>query len=434
MSLSIEAEWEQIESGSPEERACFAAIGIFADDVSLTQAQDLFVKRIRTKVHLSAYHLAEWLAWNWWRLRWEPRTSATDWQMAHHMTTIGGGYVWPNISIISDGERVVLLCKPTVERPQEPLRYIADFAAVVRATDYEKAINRYIEQVQGQLRAEGVRGTNLDTIWADVCSERTDSVSRERRRLEAMLGREPDEASEVILDKLLAEVGRLGEGAVREIAATSAGCDHVVTAEELEQMATEHGFDAQPRNSVKFQNGAGLSPVGEVPAWRRGVEAARALRTQEHLGQEPISNKRLAEMSGVAVDALTDLTSRDSFSFAIDDKPATSGRVVLRSRWENGRRFDLARLLGDRLVSGEVGRLFPATTAGTYRQKYQRAFAAEFLCPFAAVEHDLAGDYSDELQEDVAAHFMVSPLTVRTLLVNHGRIEREDLEGHFEAA
>jgi hypothetical protein len=92
--LKIEADWETLERGSREERACFAALGIQYGDVWLTRADDSFVNRLRDKVHLSAYRLAEWLAWNWWRLRWEPKSSRNQWALAHRMTTIGGGYVW----------------------------------------------------------------------------------------------------------------------------------------------------------------------------------------------------------------------------------------------------------------------------------------------------------------------------------------------------
>jgi hypothetical protein len=45
------------------------------------------------------------------------------------------------------------------------------------------------------------------------------------------------------------------------------------------------------------------------------------------------------------------------------------------------------------------------------------------------VDEMLAGDYSMENQQEAAEHFMVSELTIRTLLVNHRRLEREKLEG-----
>ena len=55
----------------------------------------------------------------------------------------------------------------------------------------------------------------------------------------------------------------------------------------------------------------------------------------------------------------------------------------------------------------------------------QRAFAAELLCPFASVNDMLDADYSEEKQNDVADYFRVSPMTIRTQLVNRRRIDRE---------
>jgi hypothetical protein len=116
------------------------------------------------------------------------------------------------------------------------------------------------------------------------------------------------------------------------------------------------------------------------------------------------------------------------------DGPEGDGRIVLRSAWPSGRRFELARLLGDRIVRPFGGSLHPATRAYTYRQKVQRSFAAELLSPFEAVDGMLAGDYSAEAQQDVAEHFGVSDLTIRTLLVAHRRMGREELDEDVGAA
>ncbi len=64
----------------------------------------------------------------------------------------------------------------------------------------------------------------------------------------------------------------------------------------------------------------------------------------------------------------------------------------------------------------------------------QRAFAAELLSPFNTVDAMLDGDYSAEAQSDIAAHFGVSDLTIRTLLVNHSRIERDELDEDVDHA
>lgn len=432
--LKFEAEWESLERGTPEERACYAAIGIRYGDVWLTEADDAFVKRVREKVHLSAYKLAEWLAWNWWRLRWEPRTRAQDWPFAHRMATIGGGYIWPNITVSSDGERIVLLAKPTRSRLQEPLRYIADIPAVVRARAFEGAVDSFIDQVRGQLRAEGIPDTNLDHIWDDVLAERVDPARTSYRRFEALLGLDPDEAEHAVIEALIADSETLGEEAMSELAANKVRGGGILTAAELSEAADAVGFDSSLEDTARLATDTRLPEIGQVPAWTRGAEAARALRMQEHLGAAPVSNRRLAEMAGTASAVLTEhRASVPDFSFSLD-RSAMSSRVVLRSRWKTGRRFELARLIGDRVADGAEGRLFPATRAYTYRQKLQRSFAAELLCPFEALKDMLGDDCSNEAIEDAAEHYEVSERTVRTLLVNHDLLDRDDIDGEFEAA
>lgn len=432
-SLKIEADWETLEKGSPEERACYAALGIQYEDVWLTRAEDSFVNRLRDKVHLSAYRLAEWLAWNWWRLRWEPKASRPNWALAHRLPTIGGGYVWPNITIFSDGERIVFLTKPTPLRAQEPLRYIEDLPAVVRASTFESAVDQFIDQVRGQLRAEHLKTTNLDDLWEAVLAERADPKAALRRRFEALLGFDPDEADNARIDTLVADSMTLGEESVAEVAASRSGTEDAPTAGELQQIATEKGFDCKPHDMARLLSKAQLPSSGQVPAWVRGAEAARELRNQEQLGAASLSNTRLAELAGTSELHLKERDVGPGFSFALD-KNAQSGRIVLRSKWEAGRRFELARLIGDRLAGNGVGKLFPATRSYTYRQKLQRSFAAELLCPFDALMDMLQGDFSTETIDEAAQYFNVSALTVRTLLVNHHQIERDDIEGDVESS
>ena len=109
---------------------------------------------------------------------------------------------------------------------------------------------------------------------------------------------------------------------------------------------------------------------------------------------------------------------------------AARGWVVLRPKWKTGRRFELARLVGDRVLGAASGRpaeqLFPATRAHSYRQKVQRAFAAELPSPFGAVEDLLDGDYSEDRQTEAARRFDVSPMTIQTQLLDHGRLARAD--------
>jgi Zn-dependent peptidase ImmA (M78 family) len=67
-------------------------------------------------------------------------------------------------------------------------------------------------------------------------------------------------------------------------------------------------------------------------------------------------------------------------------------------------------------------RWLPVTDTGTARQKTQRAFAIEFLCPISALDEYLEFDFSAEAMEEAAEYFGVSELAVRSHLANHGRI------------
>ena len=430
-NLEIKADWEKLEFGPPEERATFAAIGIRYNDIWLTEAEDTFVRRVRQHVHLSGYRLAEWFAWNWWRLRWEPRRKSTDWALAHKMSTVGGGYVWPNITIVSDGERIAFDSQGTKPQPEEPLRYISRYAAIVPAAEFEAAIDMFIEQVRGQLREEKVPNTNLDAIWSELQGERRSSAISERRKFEALLGSDPDGVDNSVIDRLIADSKELGQSGMEELAADRSTEANPATSDDVKQLANSAGFDSSPRDAVRLQDRSYRSLPQHEAAWKRGVAAARALREQENLGAEPISNGRLCQLLGVASVATRASERRGALSFELDESP-TKGRVVLRSGVETGRRFNLARLLGDRVAVTTGGLLIPATRSYTYRQKLQRSFAGEFLCPFDALADMLLGDFSSEEIEDAAAHFNVSERTVRTLLANHGLIDREEVAQDFD--
>src|SRR5216683_2666114 len=377
-SLSIQAEWERTDEGTAEERASFGMLRIGTPDISLTEGFDAYVNRLRDGPLVSAYHAAEWLAWNWWRLRWEPKSNRPGWLHAHRMSSIGAGYVWPNITFISDGSRVFLIPEPSNPNAR-PFRYIADRPLVVTGRQFESAVDEFIVQVLDRLTLEGVAETNLSRIWRDVIAERAVPSEALRRKLEALIGAEPDEADEATIDRLEAEGRDVGAAAVAELAADQGAQGKTHTVSELRSIAASDGYDAKPSDAVVLHDPFRLPKVDEAPAWVRGAEAARQLRIQTDLGAAPISNARLEEMAGVVKGLVGGPKRYDEMSFALDENLAS--RVVLGSKWETGRRFNLARLLGDRLCMPDGGKLKAATRTYTYRQKMQRSFAAEFLCP-----------------------------------------------------
>lgn len=425
--LAFDLEWEGLAEGAAEERATFAAIGLRCDGAWFTEAEDAFARRLRSKVHLSGYRLAEWLAWNWWRLRWEPKKASLDWAMAHRLSTIGDGYLWPNITIASDGLRVALLSDPTAPDPSEPLRYLGREPMVVTAEAYEAAVEALLERVVAQLRAEGLADSNGERIWRQVCEERADPQSCRWRRLEALLGIDPDEGDAGQIEGLLRLSQELGETGVEEFAA--AGLAGSLLA--VDDIVAAGGFGSRPANAACLGQGSLLTAV--EAAWWLGSIAARVLRGQEHLGAGPLGNRRLAALAAVDEEVLGAQGAAAPVAFALDREAGRSA-VVLRSRYETGRLFELARLLGDRILSPEGGPLKPATRSFTYRQKAQRAFAAELLCPFEALTAFLDGDFSEDAIRRAAEYYEVSDYTVRTLLTNNRLLDRADLMERLEAA
>ena len=99
--------------------------------------------------------------------------------------------------------------------------------------------------------------------------------------------------------------------------------------------------------------------------------------------------------------------------------------TIPRRRSSAGRRFELARFMGEYLflASQEQGWLV-STDLSTFHQKYQRAFAAEFLCPIDSLMSFLSGDFTSYAIQEAAAEFSVSELTVTNLLLSHGCISQ----------
>ena len=372
---------------------------------------------------VAGYYIAEWLAWNWWRLLWEAGSAnpGRDWAFAHCLSSIGEGYVWPNIEISSDGIYATVASAPTIDSARGLYRYVgAPRSEVVPAKDLEAAIRHFVRAVLDQLGSAGMGETNLHRIWRDLEAAQQDAEATCLRRLEARLGYDPDEVDAALVNRVMDSTGDLGRDAIDELVADAGArrSTSVLSSKELIDVAKAGGSAARPEDGATFAESVANRPeFGTVAAWRSGVGAAEALRQQEALDGQPVPNSTLCDLAGTRAGVLRAPAKRPSpLAFMLT---ACGGSwVTLRSKWETGRRFDLARLLGDRLL-GQEEPLLPATRAYTYRQKAQRAFAAELLCPYQAVREFLDGDRSEERREEAADHFNVSPVAIGTVLANN---------------
>ena len=436
--LTISLSSENLDTWPVEERATFGLFAITVNDKLLTKGMDTECREIRHGPYVSGYPVAEWLAWNWWRIRWEigrpsEENAVRRWSFAHRMSSVGEGYAWPNISLFSDGMWFFMDSKPSGNPEGVSFHYFgAPGPQTVPVGNLEAAVDGFMADVLARLDGHD---TNLHRLWGELRAEREDAEVARFRRLEARLGCDPDEADEGMIRRRLDDAAVLGEEALGEVAADAAhhgrGPAGMMSAEDITAIAKRDGFNANPNEAVRLDDATDMPSATEVEAWRVGEDAARKIRDREGLDDRPISDKRLADLAGTTRSAISERNKRsDRISFVLADRDGNHARVALGSKWKTRRRFDLARLIGDRLLGDRTDRpaerLFPATRTYSYRQRMQRAFAAELLSPFAAVDEMSGGDYSEDKQNDVAERFIVSPMTIRTQLVNNGRVDREE--------
>jgi hypothetical protein len=420
------------QTGNEVERACYADIGLAVGEQWLTQMEDRFASTVSRHLRASIHQLATWFAANWWRLRWEPETRdwSTDvgWRMAHSVASAGGGFVWPNVLFASDGDTVAIASRPRANTAAfEPIRYLNRFDSRITAADFENKVDLFIGSVISRLRDLGIKDDALPVLWAEVMAERQDPEGTQWRKLEALAGYDPDEIPEGLAAKLLEDERLLGKGAVEEVAAEARqGVDSAL------QPMREVSRSRKPkagghRVTIPRLNGT-VPDDGRLP-WQHAATLAALVRREWDLGNAPVLNNNLAELLSTTKDVFLSASApRSKTPFAIRQAKEGVVDVYLHSPIAANRRFAIGRLLGDHLCCANGDRLLPATRARTVRQKFQRAFAQEFLCPYTALVERVQTVQPDEDDINEAAHyFHVSPLLVKTTLVNKGELDRTAL-------
>jgi Zn-dependent peptidase ImmA (M78 family) len=277
----------------------------------------------------------------------------------------------------------------------------------------------------------------LKNLWLCVQEERQVESLARWRKLEAMLGKDPDEMEQSLRHELECEAQDLGFDAVGELASATQTMRPTQLVEQLRRIrnVSESGTSCS-ESSLSLPTDFFQNPMKQeqvTKPWMVGVRAAQAVRAQQGVGGDQcVSSRQIEDMLGCQEASLLSEGQVQNetgleHSFILKNTNNSRKIVFRKTNYLASRRFDAARLLGDQLLFPSIQEsLRPATVSYTHRQKTQRAFASELLCPFDALDEMFAGNYeSDEIQEAVANRFQVSPLLIRTQLVNHQKLDRE---------
>lgn len=413
--------------GPTEDTATRGLLRIEADGVCLTRNDDLWSRSISETVHVSMYPLATWLAWNWWRLSHEPPLLAPsldfDWRSAHELPAAGQGYLWPRLSIHSDGESVTLESTASPLNSKEPVRYVAQTSVLVTVAEFKRAIKQFVDTVVARLGIMEMPDARLCNLWQEIAEEQASPDLARRRRYEALLRCDPGEVDVGALEALTSLEGESGPNAAAELAAALPASSVQQTLQEL-RAATMNGSGVKCDLS-RVANETTLARCRAIGAdrarapWERGYDAARQLRSAWKLGKSPLSTPAMESQLDMKANTLLVSSEPNGLPAGLAVEQGDSVRLLLRSRPDRSRRFEAARLLGDLVGAPADDRWHPATELRTARQKYQRAFAAEFLCPVAGLKVQLGDDRSEDAISAAAESFEVSEYAVRHQIENH---------------
>lgn len=394
--------------------------------------------QVKNAIGVSAYPLAEWFAANWWRLRWEPGLLSNnasvvhDWKMSHLLAAAGEGYAWPNLTFASDGQSIQLDFQPN-GGSTDSLRYLERLEAWVPAKQFESGVDAFIDRTLEQLNGYAEQ-TPLHQLWQTVLEERATPPLALQRQLEAKLGYDPEEAPEPLIALLLKLASAHGETAIQELACI--GYKHASnTIEEAEQVLTQAGdlvnlpMDSVGRVAELLGDGKSGHP------WEKARDAANEARQHLGLSKGPLNNQRLSELLGTTPQFLENNPSAHRLPIGLGEVTDSGrARIALGKTRKDSRRFMTARLIADGIYAGETGSWLPCTNAATARQKFQRAFAQEFLCPYNdLIEWMDTTSPDEEAMEAAAEHFEVSPLMINTVMVIRGHIPPSELDAFQQA-
>ena len=336
-----------------------------------------------------------------------------SWRIAHEMAAAGYGYLWPQLFFAFDGESMHVWARQSAPDAQAAVRYLLDAHHAIPGSAFEHTLDEFMAHVIARLDAVDVHRTTLHDLWHEIMEERHDADLAAYRRLEAMLGFDPDECPAELHQKFASLIPRAGAAAITELAPVCASADPGATLERVLAFANAEGLEGHIDLANPLSDSIATVPT---PAWQRGRALARRVRAAVGLNGIAVADKLLCELVNLPMERHSTPKTLPGLapllSMAIRHGESRQLKFLLRKRNKPGRRFELARLLGDALMADTNDRWLPVTDAKTARQKMQRAFAIEFLCPIQSLTEFLGDDFSSDATEEAAEHFGVSHTAV----------------------
>lgn len=424
MSLTItNNSWSDI-TGDDMYGATMSRLLISADDVLVTENSNTWSKSIEQTILVSSAPLAMWFLQNWWRLLYEPFQAYSkgnpghNWRMAHEIGAANHGYVWPRMAFFSDLNSIYIASAPTNEKTQS-VRYLNRINGItsVSLAEFEQSVKAFLNECIDRVNSLEIGENTIEEFLEVIETEKADPYMAAYRKIEAMMGFDPDEASASTMRWAMDFRERDGAETIEELAPVFGkyGKSSIKNVNEFLKTA---GIFGTP--NLSLSNDA-LSTLDHTP-WKLAVRDARDVRKQLGNNTGSLDDKILFELLGVSKqeqerwDSL--VNKAHPISVGIREQ---NNRIKYLSRKLHpfAKRFELGRFIGD-FLHEPTAQWLVNTDMGTARQKYQKAFSAALLCPIEGLIEYLNNDYSDEAVMEASDEFGVSEETVTSVLSNNG--------------
>ncbi len=172
--------------------------------------------------------------------------------------------------------------------------------------------------------------------------ERKDISLAAYRRIEVMLGFDPDECPADLVQQFESVVSQAGESAMAEIAPICATGNPGPELAKVVEFAQSNGV----RGHITFQIRTDPSTDDvKLPVWIRGRDLARKARAALSLNGSAVSDDVLCELFSIPMDRAIEMDNARRLPLGMIVRKSASAdfKFLLRKRIRSGRRFELAR-------------------------------------------------------------------------------------------
>ena len=381
-------------------------------------------REIEDRVEVPLYHLAEWVAENWWSLLFEPQKNEDSeaenaFRERHWLGTARRGFALPDVWLNPVGDAVSVVANPCNLR-QAGVHFLEEYSALVPLDQVRSVLTHFVDATVAKLRERSVIGTDLEETWDRVTGTPPDAEVF--CRCMGALGLSPYEEHprvEAILDEL---TEKLPTSLVLEICQAADAGNLKATADAA----------ALAQKSLDSAASLDLSAVKDIvlpadrptlEAWHHGVQSARKVRTVLGISQDdPCGVDRLFDRLHYNPNAVSPALPPESvpnLNGAVDREDDNFRVAVIEGRPAQ-RRFSGTRGIFLAWSSDRKARKL-LTSARTRDQQASRAFAAELCAPIGWIrQHARNGRLTSYDIEELAEDLNISGFVVFNQARNNG--------------